>query len=89
MRTGKQVVSQAMALVEEVYPLRSSEFTRALTVYEPAKHDFNDLLIAEVMRSRGLTEILTADRDYERFEDIKRVDPLLLVQQLERTTKLD
>ncbi|MBI3461043.1 type II toxin-antitoxin system VapC family toxin [Candidatus Acetothermia bacterium] len=89
VRTGKQVVSQALALMAEVYPLRSSEFTRALTVYEPSKHDFNDLLIAEVMHSQGLTEILTADRDYERFEEIKRVDPLMLVKQLERTTEPD
>lgn len=79
---GKKIVSEALALLDEVYTPSLLEFTKALVSYEPAKHDFNDLLIAEAMRSHGLREILTADRDYEQFEGIERVDLLELEARL-------
>jgi len=81
-QTGKKIVSEALALMDEIYAPSRLEFTKALASYEPAKHDFNDLLIVEAMRSRGLREILTADRGYEQFEGIERVDPLELEVRL-------
>lgn len=73
---GKKIVSEALALMDEVYTPTRLEFTKAFAAYEPGKHDFNDLLIVEAMRSHGIKEILTADRDYEQFPGIERLDPL-------------
>ena len=81
-QTGKKIVSEALTLMDEVYTPSLFEFSKALASYESAKHDFNDLLIVEAMHSHGLSEILTADRDYEQFEGIERVDPLKLEERL-------
>lgn len=81
-QTGKKIASEALALMDEIYAPSRLEFTKALAAYEPGKHDFNDLLIVEAMRSHGLREILTADRGYEQFEGIKRTDLLELEAHL-------
>ncbi len=82
VQTGKKIVSEALTLMDEVYSPSRLEFTKALATYEPGKRDFNDLLIVEAMRSHSIQEILTADRDYEQFAGIMRVDPFELEARL-------
>jgi predicted nucleic acid-binding protein len=40
-----------------------------------------DVIHVAVMRNNGLSRIVTTDEHFERFEGIKRLDPLLLFSQ--------
>ena len=71
--TGRQIVRSAVSLVEETLAPTVLEFSRAVEGYRPGE-DFNDLLIVETMRARGITTILTTDRGFEEL-GVERLDP--------------
>ncbi len=71
--TGQQIVRSAGSLAEEKLAPTVLEFARAVEGYRPGE-DFNDLLIVETMRARGITTILTTDRGFEEL-GVERLDP--------------
>lgn len=52
-----------------------SRMLDALTLFASENIDFSDALMATHMKSRSLDEIYSYDRDFDRIENIKRVEP--------------
>lgn len=50
-------------------------FINALNLYATLKIDFEDVLNAAYMLDKEITEIYSYDKDFDRFESIKRVEP--------------
>lgn len=70
---GKNIVNAAMTLMNEVLIPTPQEFLRALQNWYPGK-DFNDLLIVETMRTRGVETIISADKGFDSM-GVTRIDP--------------
>ncbi len=50
-------------------------YRRALDIYASHGIDFEDALAVAHMERRGITEILSYDRHFDRIEGIKRIEP--------------
>ncbi|MBX3070503.1 MAG: PIN domain-containing protein [Thermomicrobiales bacterium] len=50
-------------------------YTEALRVYASTSLDFPDCICVGLMRTKGIREIVSFDRDFDRFDDIVRVEP--------------
>ncbi len=59
----------------EVYPLEGPDTREAADVVEQSGASPYDCAHAVVMRRYGLKEIVSADKDFERFDWLKRIDP--------------
>jgi len=59
----------------EVYPLDGSDAREVAEVYRETKVSPYDCAHAVVMKRYGLKEIATADRDFDKFDWIERIDP--------------
>lgn len=79
----QRVVRNVVGLCREVFTPTLAELQQALRGYASHRHDFNDRLIVQAMRARGIARIVTADRDFERTREIRRVDPVALAAQLD------
>jgi predicted nucleic acid-binding protein len=53
----------------------ASAFREATECFEVSKLDFEDCLHVAHMKRQGITEIVSFDRDFDRFPDITRVEP--------------
>ncbi len=78
----QRVVGNVVALCQEVFTPTLAELQQAMQGYDPQRHDFNDRLIVRGMRAHGITWLLTADREFDRFSGIRRADPVALAESL-------
>jgi len=57
----------------EILPVARGDLLEALSVGSEVGVGTTDALAAVLMRDRGLREIYSFDRDFDRFEDLRRV----------------
>jgi len=70
---GRKIVRAAMALMNDILVPTISEFSQAIEGYGPGK-DFNDQLIVQTMKTRGIKAIITADKGFESL-GVERYNP--------------
>lgn len=77
MKSGRQIFAEFKLIMDTVLPVRSEEvfLAEALLKTYPEIPP-RDLLHVAVMRLNGVQEILSADKDFDSIEGIKRLDPL-------------
>jgi predicted nucleic acid-binding protein len=82
--TGLTLASSLLDLVPTVYPLSLDVVRLTLDLfrqYAPQGIKARDLIHVAVMRSQGLTRIISTDRHFDQIAGIVRVDPQALWSQ--------
>ena len=77
---GLKIAEAFLALVETVLPVTRREIARSLHLQR--SYPFlspRDAVHVAVMEGAGLSRIVTADRHFDRIEEVERVDPAGLV----------
>lgn len=80
-------VTMANSLVElipVIFPIRASEAALSIELFEqyaPKGLTARDVIHVAVMRSNGLSQIISTNTHFARFEGITRLDPLHLFSQ--------
>ncbi len=64
----------------DVYPIEEADVREATELYKEVKVSPYDCVHAAVMKKHGLKEIISADKDFDRFTWLKRTDPKSLAQ---------
>ena len=78
------MANSLIELIPVIFPIRSSEAQLSVELFKQYAHQgptARDVIHVAVMRNNGLSRIVTTDEHFERFEGIKRLDPLLLFSQ--------
>jgi len=74
---GAEVVELFMHVLQDVLPVTREDLVLALTLYrEHVQVQARDTVHAAVMRSHGVTVIVTADRHFDQLVGLRRIDPL-------------
>jgi predicted nucleic acid-binding protein len=82
--TGLTLASSLLDLAPTVYPVSLDVVRLTLDLfrqYAPQGIKARDLIHVAVMRSQGLTRIISTDRHFDQIADIVRVDPQALWSQ--------
>ncbi len=73
---GVQVAELFLQVVPNVLPVTKEDMIQALTLYQTLPEvQARDAVHAAVMQNNGVTIIITADRHFDRFAGLQRVDP--------------
>ena len=59
----------------EIYGIDASDAQEAAEIFESARINPYDCLHAAVMRRMGLSEIISADKEFDKISWINRIDP--------------
>ncbi len=59
----------------EIYPVNPEDAREAAELYSQTKISPYDCTHAAIMRRNGLTEIISVDKEFDKLEWLKRVDP--------------
>jgi hypothetical protein len=74
---GAEVAELFMHVLQDVLPVTREDMVQALTLYRQyPQAQARDTVHAAVMRNSGVTIIVTADRHFDQFAGLQRVDPL-------------
>ncbi len=74
----REVVEEVRAicsLINEVYAIDIADVQEAAEIYRMVTISPYDCLHAAVMKKYGLKDIISADRDFDKVDWIKRLDP--------------
>jgi len=74
----KDVVDAVFSLDMRVFEVDSIDVRTAASVFDKFKISPYDCVHAAVMKKAGIFEIISADRDFDKIEWIKRRDPKLI-----------
>ena len=73
---GAEVVELFLQVVQDVLPVTRKDIVAALALYRRYPNvQARDTIHAAVMQSNGVTLIVTADRHFDWFMGLRRVDP--------------
>ena len=78
------LASNLMDVVDTVYPVLPSDASLTIELFEryaPMGVTARDLVHVAVMRSQGLTEIISTDSHFDLVEGIRRLDPSVLYRE--------
>jgi len=81
---AKDVVEEVRAIFSlglEVYSLDATDAREAAEIYAATGISPFDCLHAAVMKKYGLSEIVSADKEFEKIPWIKRLDPRLMSER--------
>ena len=81
---AKDVVEEVRAIFSlglEVYSLDPTDAREAAEIYAATGISPYDCLHAAVMKKYGLSEIISADKEFEKIPWIKRLDPRLMSER--------
>jgi len=74
----KDVVDAVFSLDMRVFEVDSIDIRTAASIFDEFKISPYDCVHAAVMKKAGVVEIISADRDFDKIEWIKRRDPKLI-----------
>ncbi|MEA3339074.1 MAG: type II toxin-antitoxin system VapC family toxin [Chloroflexota bacterium] len=73
---GLEVAELFLQVTPNVLPVTKKDMIQALALYQAFPQvQARDTVHAAVMQSNGVTIIITADRHFDRFAGLRRVDP--------------
>ena len=73
---GVEVAALFLQVAPNVLPVTKEDMIQALTLYQTfPKVQARDTVHAAVMQNNGVTIIITADRHFDQFTGLQRVDP--------------
>lgn len=78
---GAEVTAEIRAICSldvEILQVDSADTREAAEMYNEVKISPYDCLHAALVRRSGLREIVSADKDFDKFKWLKRIDPLSL-----------
>ncbi len=74
---GAEVAELFLHVLQDVLPVTREDMVQALALYrEYPQVQARDAVHAAVMRSHGVTAIVTTDRHFDQFVGLRRIDPL-------------
>jgi hypothetical protein len=74
---GADVVELFVQILQDVLPVTREDMAQALVLYrEHSNVQTRDAVHAAVMANHGITAIVTADRHFDLFPGLRRIDPM-------------
>lgn len=79
---GMEIFQDFKNILEDIFPITIKEINLAADLLERYKKiEARDALHAAVMILNGVTEICSTDSHFDDIEDIKRIDPVDLINE--------
>lgn len=75
---GASIARELMAIVSRIYPVREEDVRSAvelLAEYGPRGVTARDAIHVAIMRSQGLSQIISTDAHFDQFKSVIRLDP--------------
>jgi len=81
---GTAMARELLTIVPHIYPVKEEDVRAAVALfaeYGPQAVTARDVIHMAVMRSHGLTQVISTDAHFDQFENIIRLDPQNLFQK--------
>ena len=86
--TGVEIANYLLALVPTIYPVVPEDIRLAIKLFEryaPKGVQARDVIHVAVMKSNGLSQIISTDTHFDKIQGVRRHDPKDIVAKTKRT----
>ncbi len=76
---GIQLCNDILGYPLAILPITKADIVRAVELFNHTKHTgvkARDAIHAATLKNNGITELISADRDFDNFDFLTRIDPL-------------